>query len=181
MSVEERIAALEARLTRLEDERAVQAHLTRYGFAVDSGDVEAAADLFAEDCRIDIDKAVYMDGREEARQIVACDAHQALLPNCAHVMGPFVVELDGDRATATGYATIFLRTDGRSQVARQSFGRWELARRDGQWRITRRISRSVGREDTGEVLRGGLHPAADNGPPERERPEGGNPPPQWTW
>ena len=92
-----------------------------------------------------------------------------------------MVEVDGDRAVATGYATIFLRIEGRRQVGRQSFGRWELARQEGQWRVTRRIARSVGRDDAGEVVKGGLYPTLDSGIPERERPEGGNPPPQWTW
>jgi ketosteroid isomerase-like protein len=179
MSVDDRIAALEARLERLEDERSVHAVLTRYAFAVDSGDVEAAATLFAEDCRIDIDKMNYLDGREAARGIVDCDAHRAILPNCAHVMGPFVVAVDGARAVATGYATIFLRSEGRSQVIRQSFGRWELAKHHGEWTITRRVSRSVGREDAGEVLRGGLDPTAEPPPLGRATPDGGNRAPDW--
>ncbi len=173
------MAALEARLMRLEDERAVHALLTRYGLAVDSGDVDATAALFAEDCHIDIDKTNYLDGREAARGIVDCDAHRAVLPNCAHLMGPFVVEVDGSRATATGYATIFLRVEGRNQVVRQSFGRWELAKRDGRWEVTRRISRSVGRSDTGEVLQGGLDPDFELGVLARETPEGGVRPPEW--
>jgi ketosteroid isomerase-like protein len=179
MSVEERMAALEARLMRLEDERAVQALLTRYGFAVDSGDVDATARLFAEDCHIDIDKLNYLDGREAARGIVDCDAHRAVLPNCAHVMGPFVVEVEGERAVATGYATIFLRVEGRNQVVRQAFGRWELAKRQGRWEVTRRLSRSVGRPDTGEVLRGGLDPTLELDALARETPGGGGRPPEW--
>ena len=46
---------LARRVQMLEDERAVREQVTRYGFAVDVGDEEATAALYAEDCVIDID------------------------------------------------------------------------------------------------------------------------------
>lgn len=142
-----RLAALEQRVMQLEDERAILDLITRYGLAVDSGDVDATAALYALDCLIDIDGVNVMTGREEARQTVLSPTHQALLPNCAHVMGPFSVRVDEDRAVATGYATVFLKVDGVSRVWRQSFGRWELERREGRWQVTRRTSLGIGRDD----------------------------------
>jgi hypothetical protein len=138
------------------------------------------ATLFAEDCHIDIDKVNYMDGREEARRVVDCAPHQAILPNACHVMGPFVVSVREDRAVATGYATVLVRTEGRSEVVRQSFGRWELRKVDGRWSITRRFARSAGRADIVEVIRGGLDPSAP-APEGRPAPVGGNAPPAWDW
>ena len=147
-----RIAALERRIAALEDERAIQRVFVRYGLAVDTGNVEATIALYAEDCHIDIDGVVFMNGRQEARGIVESDVHQALLPYCAHVMGPFDVTVDGDRAVATGYATVFIR-EGETRIPwRQSFGRWELARRDGRWQIARRISRSLGHAEASEIV-----------------------------
>jgi uncharacterized protein (TIGR02246 family) len=150
------IANLQRRIEALEDERAIQALLTRYGIAVDSGDAEATGQIYADDCLIDIDNASFMSGRREARGIVTSPQHQAIMPNCAHVMGPFEVRLFGDRATATGYATVYLKEDGQVRVWRQSYGRWELIKRDGRWQVLKRTSRSTGRDDAQDLLRAGL-------------------------
>ena len=152
----ELIASLLQRVEALEDERAIQRLLTRYGLAVDGGDAEATGQLYAEDCHIDIDGAAFMDGREQARGIVTSPAHQEIMPNCAHVMGPYSVELDGDRATATGYATVYIKEDGKVRVWRQSYGRWELVKRDGRWQVAKRISRSTGRDDCQALFRAAL-------------------------
>jgi hypothetical protein len=150
------VASLQQRIEALEDERAIQALLTRYGIAVDAGEAEASSQLYAEDCHIDIDNAAFMNGRAESKGIVASPLHQAIMPNCAHVMGPFEVRLDGERATATGYATVYLREDGQVRVWRQSYGRWELIKRGGRWQVLKRTSRSTGRDDAQDLLRAGL-------------------------
>jgi uncharacterized protein (TIGR02246 family) len=147
-----RIDQLERRLQALEDEREIQRVLVRYGLAVDVGDAEATMALYAPDCFLDLNEAVFMQGREQTRGIVESDVHQALLPNCAHVMGPFVVQVDGDHAVATGYATVFLKQDGVSRIWHQAFGRWELSRCDGQWLITKRTSRTIGRPDNHPLI-----------------------------
>lgn len=152
----EMVAALQRRVDALEDERAIQAILTRYGFAVDSGDAEGTAHLYAEDTHIDLDGVAFMDGREATKGIVTSPVHQGIMPNCAHIMGPFAVKLDGDRAVATGYATVYVREDGKVQIWRQSYGRWELVKRDGRWQVLVRISRSTGRDDCQALLNQGL-------------------------
>ena len=152
MTDEERLALLESRIGVLEDEREIRDVLTRYGLCVDSGDADATVALYTLDCVIDIDASVVMNGREEARFIVESPAHQEILPRCAHVMGPFTVALNGTTAVATGYATVFVRDDGKPGVWRQSFGRWELEKQDGRWLIVRRVSRSVGHPDAGGLF-----------------------------
>lgn len=152
----ELLASLIKRIEALEDERAIQAVLTGYGVAVDAGDADATARLYAEDCHIDLDATTFMNGRDQTRGIVNSDMHQSIMPNCAHLMGPFVVQLDGDRATATGYATVYVKEDGQAKVWRQSYGRWELVRREGRWQVLKRISRSTGRDDAQAVLRAAL-------------------------
>jgi hypothetical protein len=48
------LAELTRRVQVLEDERAIHQHLTGYGFAVDRGDADATAALFAEDSVSDV-------------------------------------------------------------------------------------------------------------------------------
>lgn len=154
--LEATIAALAKRVEALEDERAIQYVLTRYGFAVDSGDAEATGYLYAEDTRIDIDNAVFMEGREGSKGIVTSPLHQAILPNSAHIMGPYTIKLDGDRATAVGYATVYVKEDGKVNIWRQSYGSWDLVKRDSRWQILKRTSRSTGRDDCQALLHTGL-------------------------
>ncbi|HQV57724.1 MAG TPA: nuclear transport factor 2 family protein [Ilumatobacteraceae bacterium] len=151
-----RLARLEARVQRLEDERAIIDLLTSYGFAVDGDDPDLTADLFADDATVDIDCQIFMRGRAEIRGIVLSDAHQAILPHCAHVMGPFVVDVDGDHAVATGYATVYVLTDGTRQVWRQAAGRWTLQRIAGRWRVVLRESRALGSGAAQAMLRGAV-------------------------
>jgi SnoaL-like domain len=82
---------------------------------------------------VTIDDAVRLEGREEIRTIVTSDAHQAILPGCAHVMGPFTVEVSGDGATATGYATVYVagKRDGSCGASRSAGGRCNAGPRDG--------------------------------------------------
>ena len=143
-SVEKALAALTARVRALEDELAITRVLTSYGLTVDSDDADGCADLYTDDAVVTIDDEATFAGREQIRTIVTCDEHQAILPGCAHVMGPFVIRVDSDRAVATGYATIFTAGQGQREVLRQSFGRWELSRIDNRWRITNRAAYAMG-------------------------------------
>jgi ketosteroid isomerase-like protein len=137
----------------LEDERAIHDHLTRYGFAVDRGDADATAALFAEDSVSDVDRGwLFMRGRQAVRDMVLGPRHQGMLPNCAHMQGPYMVEVAGDRAVATGYSRVYLRREGEIAIYRVSFNRWELVRRGSGWEITRRETRLLGRPDAGELL-----------------------------
>ena len=149
------------RLTRqvqlLEDERAIHRTLVRYGFAVDTDDAPATANLYADDCVIEIDGGLNVfRGAEGVHALVNSEAHQAILPNCAHMMGPFVIDVDGDRAVATGYACVVVRSGDTFGIWREGCNRWELERRDGAWRITHRRSVGVGNPGAQEVLSRGL-------------------------
>ena len=151
--LQELIAGLAARVQAVEDELAITRLLTSYGFAVDGDDAEGCADLYSPDAVFELDGEVALTGREELRTIVTCDAHQAILPGCAHVMGPFSVEVDGDTATATGYATVYIAEAGRRKIWRQSLGRWELSRVNGRWVVTRRSSWASGRPEGQQAAR----------------------------
>jgi uncharacterized protein (TIGR02246 family) len=162
--LEATVERLAARLQAVEDELAITRLLTSYGFAVDGDDPDGCADLYAPDAVVTIDDTVRLAGRDELRTIVTSEAHQAILPGCAHVMGPFTVDVSGDTATATGYATVFVASDvsgGPREVWRQSLSRWTLARVGGAWKVQRRESWAIGREPGQAIAREGLRRVLD--------------------
>jgi len=153
-----RLDALERRVAGLEDELAIHRLIVGYGFAVDSGDADATAALFTEDGVYDVDTTLVMEGRAGVAGMVRGERHQALLPNCAHTIGPAVVALDGDRAVATAYSRIYLRQGEGFALLRVSFNRFELERRDGGWQIVRRTTRLLGHDEAQRILMRALHP-----------------------
>lgn len=152
--LEQTVAELVRRVRALEDELAIHRHLVRYGFAVDTGDAERTAALFAGDSTTEVDGGrLVLRGRQGVRDLVLGSRHQAMLPNTAHQIGPAVVELDGDHAVATGYSRVYQRIDDGFAIYRVSFNRWELERRTGAWTIVRRTTRLLGSTEAGTLLR----------------------------
>jgi uncharacterized protein (TIGR02246 family) len=152
--LEATVAALAARVQRLEDEVAIHRLIVRYGLAVDVGDAEGAAATFAPDGVYDVDVG-RMEGREAVAAMVRGPRHQEMVGHCAHQIGPAVVVVDGDRAVASGYSRVSLATRAGTHVYRVSFNRWELARRGGEWTIVRRTTRILGHPEEGALLRQG--------------------------
>ena len=154
------IGTLTARLNQLEDEREISRVLTRYGFAVDIGDADAAAALYTDDTVIDLGPTSMFSGVEGARQLVLDERHQEIVGRCAHTMGPFVTDIDvtGDRATAVGYVRVYISDpDMRNpRLWRIGYTRLELVRAGETWRIATRLSRSLAADAAVEVLRDGL-------------------------
>lgn len=155
-SVTERLDQLEQRIAALEDEAELTRLMTSYGPAVDTGEADEAAALFADDALYDTDGAPLMHGADGVRAMVSGPNQQALIPDCAHVMGPSVVRIDGDTAVGVGYSRVYLRDGDGFRVWRVSANRWEFERREGAWVITNRVNRNRGSEDSSEVLRGAL-------------------------
>lgn len=146
-STEERLAALERRVSVLEDELAIHRLIVSYGFAVDTGDAAATGALFTENGLYDVDTTLVMHGRSGVESMVRGPRHQSLLPNCAHTIGPAVVHVAGDGAVATAYSRIYKRDGDAIGLWRLSFNRFELERRDGRWQIARRITRMLGHDE----------------------------------
>lgn len=147
--LERTVAALAARVQRLEDELAIHRTIVRYGIAADVGDGDRAAQTFTPDGVYDVDIG-RMEGRAAVRTMLAGPRHQQMVGHCAHQMGPAVVEmLETERAVAVGYSRVYLETRAGTHVYRVSFNRWELAKRDGEWLIARRTTRLLGH---GEAL-----------------------------
>ncbi len=161
-AVEARIAETEGRLAAAEDELAILRILGAYSPRVDSGDADGVAALWTSDGVYDVDTG-RLDGHDGLVEMVRSDDHQGLIAHgCGHVPSLPVVLVDGDRAVATGYTQLVVRSSrpGRFTVLRVTASRWELERRgpreaaDRGWRVVLRTARVMGDDGEGRAVLG---------------------------
>lgn len=139
----DRLVALEERLELVEDHLAIQRLINSWGPAVDTGNSEAAAALFAEDGILESDLS-YLIGPAAVAAMVLGEGHQALIRDgSAHVPATPVIAIDGDTAAATGYTRVYRHTPDGYEVWRVSANRWEFRRSAEGWRVTRRTTQVV--------------------------------------
>lgn len=140
-------ASIEARLQRIEDEKAIERLLLEYGRTLDARDFAAYAALFAADGVWKGAQGAYTGPREIQTQMekIFTDA-AADIPRGQnfHVMSDFVIDVQGDRATARS-KFIFYKLDGRKPVAEVA-GRYEdvLIRVGGAWKFLSRTALGPG-------------------------------------
>lgn len=153
---EERLAALEARLLVLEDEREIAGLIAAYGPLVDAGAAEEVAALWAEDGVYDVDE-VYLEGIASIARMVESSAHQSWIRGgCAHVVGPPHITLDGDDAVAVCHSLMIVNTDAGFVVRRATANHWQLRRTPEGWRTTVRTNRVLdGRDESSALLASG--------------------------
>lgn len=151
------IDELSARLRRPEDEREIARLIASYGPAVDAGNAEATAGLWASDGSYDVD-GWRMESRSAVRAMVDSSAHQKLVAKgCCHFLGPCVVTVTGDSAVALCESLVLIRDGDSYRVWRCTANHFELRRVDGQWRIGVRTSRILdGNPDAHALLIAGL-------------------------
>jgi hypothetical protein len=142
-SVEERLQALEHRTKLLEDQVAIYQLMAAYGPAVDSGSTRSAISLWAEGGIYDLHARV-MTGRREIADEIEGEWHQGLIAQgSAHVVSMPHVAVDGDGAVATCHSRLYRREGDGYRVISCSANRWEFARGEGGWQVTRRTSRRL--------------------------------------
>ncbi|MFB7189796.1 nuclear transport factor 2 family protein [Streptomyces sp. NPDC056230] len=153
---EDRLAAVEARLGRLEDERDIARTIAAYGPLVDGGDADGVAALWAPDGVYDIDE-IFLAGRERIREMVRSPAHQGWIrQGCAHVVGPTHITVDGDEAVAVCHSLMVVHEEGRYVVRRATANHWRLSRTDSGWHVVTRTNRILdGRPEAPALLAGG--------------------------
>lgn len=139
----DRLAELEARLARIEDERAIERMIASYGPLVDGGEADATAELWAVDGSYEVE-GWSMASRAEVAAMVRSDAHQGLIGGgSTHFLGPAVVTVDGDSAVAVCKSVLVVRHERKFLLARAGVHHFALRRREGRWQIVRRISRTL--------------------------------------
>jgi hypothetical protein len=155
MTVEERLAALEHRLRRVEDELAIGRLMASYGPLVDAGDADAVAGLWAHDGEYDVE-GWHMRSSADVAEMVRSPAHQRLIcGGSAHFLGPVCVDVNGDEAVAVCESILVRRNDDGSgyRVWRAGANHVVLRRTAAGWQIVKRTSRPLdGSRETRELL-----------------------------
>ncbi|MCU1483050.1 MAG: hypothetical protein JWQ19_3836 [Subtercola sp.] len=171
LSLEERFAALEAKVELLEDERAIREVLAKYGHFADAPDDDKYFALFTENCVMDVSTGIQptpydierWEGLAEMKRfmIERTALHgNAFLGRSLHMQGNnLTVVVSGDRATATGYSFILHQDEAHVRLVSASINEWQLERAPGGersvergWLIQMRKRRGLGAPDTAEIL-----------------------------
>ncbi|HET6153893.1 MAG TPA: nuclear transport factor 2 family protein [Marmoricola sp.] len=140
---EDRLAALEARLARIEDELAITRLIGCYGPLVDAADADAVASLWAEEGTYDVE-GWEMRSRADVHAMVLSPQHQGLVAaGCTHFLGPVVVTTEGDDAVAVCESVLVVHHQDRFHVARAGANRFELVRSGAGWEILHRTTRAL--------------------------------------
>jgi hypothetical protein len=145
MTAEQRIAALEQRLRKVEDELAIGRLMASYGPLVDAGDADAVARLWVEDGEYDVE-GWHMRSQADVAEMVRSPAHQGLIRGgCAHFLGPVHVDVAGDEGVAVCESIVVRHNeDGRGyRVWRAGANHVTLRRTAAGWRIVKRITRTL--------------------------------------
>lgn len=155
--LETRLAALEARAQRLEDQLAIYQLLASYGPSVDSRSGDVTASLWAADGAYDFGGDPLV-GAEKVGSLVNIEPHiHYVADGCAHVISMPHIVVDGDTAVATGYSRVYRNQGEHWRVERASANRWELIRTAGGWRVQNRVNRLLnGQEEARDLLSSGV-------------------------
>ena len=131
-------------LEQLADRQAIADVLARFCERIDEYDIDAVAELFAEDCTVDYGpgRGGEQHGREALR--VRLRGGQGQFRRTHHQLGQCRIELAGDEAAAVTYVTAWHELwDGRREVARLQY-RDRLRRTARGWEITERRALAAG-------------------------------------
>lgn len=130
---------LARRVQALEDREAIRALIASYGPLADSGDAEGVAALWTPDGVYAVGGMGEARGRDAIAALIEGPLHQGLMADgCAHVLGPVAIQLETDRATATGHSVVFRRAGDGFEAWRASANRWALVRTEAGWLVERR-------------------------------------------
>lgn len=144
VTVDERLAALEARLRVLEDERAILHLLATYGPLVDSGACDEAAALWTADGIYDVGGIGPVQGHGAIAALYKSALHQDLIhTGSGHVTSLPQIRIEDDSATAIAHSFVLLRGDDGWKVWRASANDWTLRRMPDGWRIVERRNRPL--------------------------------------
>lgn len=157
---EQRLAELETRLHRIEDERAIERMIASYGPLVDAGEADAVAAMWTPDGVYDVENWL-MAGRDDVAAMVRSPGHQGFITTgCTHFLSPAVVTIHGDEAVAVCESTLLLRRATTYEAIRAGVSYFHLIRAAESphgWLIVKRIARLLdGTEPPRRLLTDGI-------------------------
>jgi uncharacterized protein (TIGR02246 family) len=140
---EDRLAALEARLQRLEDREAIQGLFMRYRECLDEKDFSGYAALFSADGEF-VAAGGTAKGRAGIEELVdgmRGNLLTATIGDDLHIVVNPEIDVDGDRARARS-TWIYLVRGSEREPTLCKVGHYEddLVREDGAWRFARRFA-----------------------------------------
>jgi SnoaL-like protein len=174
--LEARIAALEARVLELEEDRAIRDLLARYGFTADTCQDEAFVELYTTDGRMKVaanakarrnfgvDEWIEYEGHDGIRAFITHPkGHHspALYGKSLHLQGNnLVTYVHGDEAAASGYQVAIAVDEDGARLVSAGNNEWQLRKVDGQWRIKERRGAYLGDDKftTNLVIEDSLRP-----------------------
>jgi len=126
----------------LEDRLGISDLFTRYTCALDAGEVDTIVDCFTEDGALVSPAVGTHTGRAAIRAFAERFARfRANGSQLRHVISNLMMRVDGDRAHATCYLTVFLTRDGASRLLAPGVYDCVLRKTDGVWRFQNRVVR----------------------------------------
>lgn len=154
--------SLDHRIARVEAELAIRNVIARYGMAADCGDIETALACHAKDAVYVVSNPnagrggeagdLELSGHKAIADMLSSEMHQSLLPDCAHTVGPLVIEVNGDAAKVLGYSRVYHK----QKLMRLAINQWEMRKVESEWKIARRESRVMGQQAAQDLLQKGL-------------------------
>ena len=126
--------------TLLEEKDAIRELIARYSFYIDGGKFDAWAETFTEDGVFEVPELMRFEGRSSIREFgnhIPKNARGQI--GMMHYTMNQIIDVDGDRATATCYMLI-VREGNPLHV--DIAGRYEdeLVKQDGRWLFKRRTA-----------------------------------------
>ena len=158
MTVEERLAALEARCRAAEDHLEILNLLNTYGPLVDSGSAHDAPRLWADDGGYNYGLpggGTNRLAKDELHAMYESEGHMGLVhAGVSHLTATPRIAVDGDSARAVGYSFVVLKEGDRWFVWRGAINEWTLERTAEGWRIRERFNRTLdGSAESLETMR----------------------------
>lgn len=151
------------RLDKVEAELAIRNVIARYGMAADCGDIQTALFCHTEDAvyivsnpRSGRDGAagdLELCGHKAITEMLISEMHQSLLPDCAHTVGPLLVEVQTHSADVTGYSRVYHE----QKLMRLAINHWTMKKESGAWKIAKRESRLIGEAAAQKLLKESLN------------------------
>jgi hypothetical protein len=159
MSIEDRLAALEARCRAAEDHLEILNLLNSYGPLVDSATAKEAGELWVKgggyNFGLPEGGTKRLEAPDEIAGMYSWEGHLGLVnAGCSHLTATPKITVAGDDAQAVGYSFVVLREDERWYLWRAAINHWTLRRTADGWRIVERFNRTLdGSEESHATMR----------------------------